>query len=194
MEKDITDLSRQILELEKQLEERLEAKRLEFSYRLEEGRVQFEKEVVARHRELKTGVLSFLRHSRFAVALTSPFVYSLMAPLMALDLLTTLYQWICYPIYNIKKVPRSSFIVVDRYNLAYLNGIEKLNCAYCGYATGVIAYTREVAARTEEYWCPIKHARRLQNAHSKYMEFVDFGDADSYRKRRNHTQGTWRGK
>lgn len=194
MEKDITELSRQIRDLERQLEERLEAKRVEFSYRLEAGRVQFEKDVIESHRRLKTGVLSFLRQSRFAVSLTTPFVYSLAAPLAALDLLTTLYQWICFPIYDIKKVPRSSFIVIDRYHLAYLNGIEKLNCAYCGYATGVIAYTREVAARTEEYWCPIKHARRLHSAHGKYMDFVDFGDAGGYRERRDQIQGTWRGK
>jgi hypothetical protein len=45
-------------------------------------------------------------------------------------------------------------------------------------ATGVIAYTREIAARTEAYWCPIKHQRRREtSAHRLYPEFVDFGDA-----------------
>ena len=40
----------------------------------------------------------------------------------------------------------------------------------------------EVAARTERHWCPIKHARRALAAHEHYREFVDFGDADAYRK------------
>jgi hypothetical protein len=36
--------------------------------------------------------------------------------------------------------------------------IEKINCAYCSYANGAIASVREMASRTEIYWCPIKHA------------------------------------
>jgi hypothetical protein len=39
-----------------------------------------------------------------------------------------------------------------------------------------------VAARTEQYWCPIKHARRLKGAHARYPRFFDFGDAEAYRQ------------
>jgi hypothetical protein len=46
----------------------------------------------------------------------------------------------------------------------------------------VAAYTREVAARTEQYWCPIKHARRLAAAHDYYPKFLDHGDAEGYRR------------
>ena len=67
-------------------------------------------------------------------------------------------------------------------HLAYLNALEKLNCAYCSYANGVIAFTREVAGRTERYWCPIKHARRVLGAHPHYSEFVDYGDAEAFRR------------
>ena len=66
-------------------------------------------------------------------------------------------------------------------HLAYLNAIEKINCAYCSYANGLLAYVREVASRTEEYWCPIKHARRVLGVHPRYGSFVDYGDADAYR-------------
>ena len=69
----------------------------------------------------------------------------------------------------------------DRHRLAYLNGIEKLNCAYCSYANGVVSYVREVAARTEQYWCPIRHARRIPAPHSRYQLFFDYGDAERYR-------------
>ena len=44
------------------------------------------------------------------------------------------------------------------------------------------AYTREVAARTEQYWCPIKHARRIKAAHERYPQFFDHGDAEAFRQ------------
>ncbi len=59
--------------------------------------------------------------------------------------------------------------------------LEKLNCAYCSYANGVIAYVREIAGRTEQYWCPIKHARRAIGAYSHYAQFHDYGDAGGFR-------------
>ena len=72
--------------------------------------------------------------------------------------------------------------MIDRHHLAYLNGIEKLNCVFCGYANGVFAYLREIAGRTEQYWCPIRHARRVRAPHAHYHEFVDFGDAAGYQQ------------
>jgi hypothetical protein len=71
-------------------------------------------------------------------------------------------------------------MVIDRHRLVYLNTIEKLNCTYCGYGNGVIAYTHEVIARTEQYWCPIRHARRVRGAHERYPLFFDYGDAAAY--------------
>jgi len=84
-------------------------------------------------------------------------------------------------VYGIPHVRRRDYIAFDREQLAYLNVIEKINCAYCAYANGVLAQVREVASRTEEYWCPIKHARRVLGVHARYGSFVDFGDGDAYR-------------
>ena len=70
----------------------------------------------------------------------------------------------------LKKFPRSDFIAIDRHQLAYLNVIEKVNCAYCGYANGVAAYFREVAARTEEYWCPIKARQKGEKSPFKISQ------------------------
>ena len=64
---------------------------------------------------------------------------------------------------------RRDYFVFDRHHLAYLNAIEKLNCAYCSYANGLVAYVREIAGRTEQFWCPIKHARRAIGAHAHYV-------------------------
>lgn len=67
--------------------------------------------------------------------------------------------------------------------LPYLTPFEKLNCVYCSYATGVVAYVREVTARTEQYWCPIRHARPIRSPHGRDRAFVDCGDASAYRRR-----------
>jgi hypothetical protein len=93
----------------------------------------------------------------------------------------TAYQWLCFPVYGIPRVRRTRYFVIDRHKLAYLNAIEKANCVYCGYANGLLAYVREVAARTEQYWCPIKHARQIPAPHHRYQRFFDYGDAAGYR-------------
>jgi hypothetical protein len=104
-------------------------------------------------------------------------------PIALLDLWVTLYQVICFRAYGIARVKRSAYVVIDRQYLPYLNVIEKLNCVFCGYANGVFAYVREVAGRTEQYWCPIRHAKRVRAPHAHYRDFVPYGDAESYKKR-----------
>lgn len=126
--------------------------------------------------------MRFLRESNFATVATALVIYSLVVPLAFLDAMVALYQLICFPVYGIPRVPRGKYVVIDRHRLDYLNGIEKLSCVYCGYANGLIAWVRAVATRTEQYWCPIKHARPAQ-PHDRYPEFLDYGDAEGYRER-----------
>ncbi|MFT4580172.1 MAG: hypothetical protein ACI9UO_003027 [Nitrospinales bacterium] len=83
-----------------------------------------------------------------------------------LDLVMSIYQRICFPVYGIPKVRRGDYIVIDRQYLSYLNITEQLNCIYCGYFNGVMGYTREIAGQTEQYWCPIKHARKIKALHT----------------------------
>ena len=72
--------------------------------------------------------------------------------------------------------------VAQAFPRSALNAIEKANCTFCSYANGVIAYVREIAARTEQYWCPIKHARAVPAPHARYHRFLDYGDARGYRR------------
>ena len=109
-------------------------------------------------------------------------VYAVFFPLVLLDLFVMAYQFVCFPLYGIPRVRRRDYLVFDRAHLAYLNALKKLNCAYCSYGNGLAAYVREVVARTEQYWCPIKHARRLLQAHPLYGGFVDYGDGEGYRR------------
>lgn len=136
-----------------------------------------------RQREFKTGLWRFLITARPLVVLTAPVIYLGWIPFMLMDLFITVYQAVCFPVYGIPKVKRSDFLVFDRELLPYLNIIEKFNCFYCAYGNGIAAYACEVAARTEQYWCPIKHARRIRAAHRYYPKFLDHGDAETYRKK-----------
>jgi hypothetical protein len=133
-------------------------------------------------RHLRQSVPAYLRHASIANLLTTPIVYSLALPFVLLDLWVTAYQWICFPVYGVARVRRRSYFAIDRHKLAYLNAIEQVNCMYCSYATGVIGYVREVAGRTEQYWCPIKHARRIPAPHRHYQLFFDYGDAAGYHR------------
>lgn len=45
----------------------------------------------------------------------------------------------------------------------------------------MIAYIGEIVARTEQYFCPIKHARKILGAQARYARFLDFGDAENYK-------------
>ena len=89
-------------------------------------------------------------------------IYSLIIPISLLDLFITVYQHICFRVYGVPLVKRGEYVVRDRKYLQYLNIIQKVNCMYCEYSNGVISYAREVASRTEQYWCPIKHAHKVK--------------------------------
>ena len=181
MSEPIVGLVEKIRLLELELEAEIAKRGAELRYGLEQGRVVFEAEVRRRHKELKTQLWRYVLRARPLVALTAPVIYVLIVPLVILDVSVNLYQAICFPAYGLKKVRRRDYFVFDRNHLAYLNLLEKLNCAYCSYATGMISFVQEVVARTESYWCPIKHARRLIGAHAHYRDFVEFGDAEAYR-------------
>jgi hypothetical protein len=181
MNPQIVALIDRINSLQAELEAELAKRRAELLIGLEHGRIIFGQELLRRHRELRVKLSSYLLNARPLVVLTAPVIYSLIVPFVILDLFMTTYQVMCFPVYGIQRVRRSDYIVFDRGHLAYLNAIEKLNCAYCSYANGLIAYVREIASRTEEYWCPIKHATRVMGTHARYSGFEDYGDAEAYR-------------
>jgi hypothetical protein len=178
MNKHTDELLERIRLLQDELEEEYRQAREEWARKREELAGEF----LRQQRRYKTGLFRFLLRSRLLVILTAPVIYAGWIPFILMDLFVTVYQGICFPIYRIPKVTRSDYLVFDREDLPYLNLIEKFNCFYCSYGNGVAAYAREVAARTEQYWCPIKHARRLKAAHDRYPKFCDYGDAEAYQQ------------
>lgn len=177
----ITHFLDRIRELERDIDREVEEQRSTAEAALKAGAARISEEMRAQHRKLKIGLIAYIRGSSLPAVLTVPITYILVVPLLMLDLLATVHQQICFRIYGIARVRRSDYIVLDRHRLGYLNAIEKLNCLYCGYANGVIAYAREIASRTEQYWCPIKHALNPRSPHSRYSRFLAYGDAQGYR-------------
>lgn len=183
MNDELERLFAQIASLEDEIERRLAAHRAPFQYRLAKGRAVFESGVRQTHRQLRTGVLRYLRETPLRHIAVAPIIYGMLLPFALLDLSLTIYQAICFRAWGIARVSRRRYIIIDRHRLAYLNIIEKVNCVYCGYANGVIAYVREIAGRTEQYWCPIRHALQVRAPHPHYRNFADYGDAEGYRAR-----------
>lgn len=176
----ISELLDRIREIEHQIEAETKLRRAELQADFEDKRVRFEREVLSQHRRFKTGLIRYMLTANWLSVVTAPVIYCVLLPMLILDLFVTVYQRICFPIYGIAKVKRQDYFVYDRTHLAYLNVIEKINCAYCSYGNGLMAYAREIVARTEMYWCPIKHARKVLQAHPYYAGFVDYGDAKAY--------------
>jgi len=183
MASSLDDLLHRIVALEREFEAERARLGERWRYRIEHGRVRFEREMHEAQRRLRRSIPRYLRESQIPNVLTAPVIYSLIVPVALLDLWVSVYQAVCFRVYGIARVKRSAYIVIDRHHLAYLNGIEKLNCMFCSYANGVFAFVREVAGRTEQYWCPIRHAKRVHAAHTHYRDFVDYGDAEAYHRR-----------
>ncbi len=72
---------------------------------------------------------------------------------------------------------RSAYIRIDRQKLSYLAWFEKINCAYCGYANGVVGYVSAILAETEKYWCGIMHAKyKGFHAPKHHKQFLPYND------------------
>ncbi len=179
----IRQIVEQMSQLEDELNAALEEQQSRLRYSVEGRRVVFEQTIREAHQRVKLGVFRWFLTVRPQNYLTMPVIYGASVALVLFDLSVSLYQAVCFPVYGIAKVKRSDYIVYDHQHLAYLNIIEKVHCLYCSYAVGMLAYTQEIIARTEQYFCPIKHARKVRNAHSRYERFLDYGDGEEFHRK-----------
>lgn len=177
----LTDILERISELEKEVTRELAQRREVLRFTVEKKKIRFSEEVRQHHQELVTKFSDYVYDNGLLIILTIPIIWAPLVPAFMLDLVVWLYQLICFPIYGIPRVKRADYVVIDRHQLQYLNWLEKVNCMYCGYFNGLMSYVREVAARTEQYWCPVRHARPVKSVHGRYKTFFEYGDADGYR-------------
>lgn len=179
----IRHLLNQLAAVEEELSQAIHQQETSVFFQIKGKRVEFEHSIREMHKQLKTGFFQWLINNRPQNLITGPIIYGMIFPLLMLDFFVSFYQATCFPIYQIAKVKRSDYIVLDRQHLGYLNFIEKFHCTYCAYGAGLIAYIGEIIARTEQYFCPIKHARKIIGTHARYRNFLEYGDPDDYEVR-----------
>ncbi|MCE9548835.1 hypothetical protein K8Q98_00315 [Candidatus Nomurabacteria bacterium] len=116
-----------------------------------------------------------------------PFIILPLPFLFLSDLVIEIYHRVAFPVCKIPYVKRSEYILIfDRARLQYLNPLQKVFCMYCGYANGLLRYQKEIAGRTEQYWCGIMHKNAPGfKAPSDQIEnnFAKFGDAEDFKKK-----------
>jgi hypothetical protein len=130
-----------------------------------------------KHRNLK----QLIRHM-----LSAPFIYGIVFPIVFLDLCLEVYHRVCFKLYDIQYIDRSKHIRIDRHKLKYLNPLQKINCAYCGYANGLFNYATEIAGETEKYWCGIQHQKDKNfNSPTHHTDFIEYNNSEEFHKLKN---------
>ena len=126
------------------------------------------------------GLWALVKRSRPINLITGPMIYSVIVPLLLLDVFVSTYQWLCFPIYQVKPFRRSDYIIFDRQELKYLDWISKFHCTYCAYAVGLIGFVGAVIGATEAYFCPIKHQSKKPAAHPRRYPFMAYEQAEDF--------------
>lgn len=179
----IKQLVDQIKQLDNELRTELQKHENTIPFELKGKKVVFSHTIKQTHLKLKTGIWTWFFGIGLLNIITAPIIYAMIIPLIISDIFISFYQFSCFPIYKISKVRRSDYIVFDHQHLAYLNFFERLHCLYCSYANGLNSYIREILSKTEQYFCPIKHAHHVLGAHHRYSSFIAYGDAENYHQR-----------
>ncbi|MEI7515339.1 MAG: hypothetical protein WCK81_08105 [Betaproteobacteria bacterium] len=126
------------------------------------------------------GFIALVRRSRPINLITGPIIYSMVIPLVLLDICVSFYQATCFPVYKIGKVSRGDYIIFDRQEIKYLDWISKFHCTYCAYGVGVLAYVSAIIGRTEAYFCPIKHHNKAHLAAQTLVRYLDFDESADF--------------
>ncbi len=82
--------------------------------------------------------------------------YSMLVPIVFLDLCIRLYQCVYFTALNIPKVDRRRYVLMERWKLPRLSPLQRINCLYCDYVNGTIAWVKQVVNVTESYSCAIR--------------------------------------
>lgn len=132
--------------------------------------------------------MKYLQNKNYALKhiIVIPIISTLIIPLIVMDIWMEIYHRLCFPLCGLQYIERKKYIKIDRFKLKYLTFFQKMYCAYCGYGNGAIAYWREIAASTEQYWCGIKHKNNpnfIPQEHQEKMNFAEYGDESDFKKK-----------
>lgn len=90
-------------------------------------------------------------------------IYSMIIPLVIIDLSVSWYQLVYFSVMGIPKIKKKDYIRMERWDLKKLTLWQKVNCVYCEYANGILAFAKAVGNQTEVYSCAIKHHHALKD-------------------------------
>lgn len=112
------------------------------------------------------------------------FIWPPLVAFLIFDIFLEFYHRLAFPLYGIPTIKRSKYIKIDRHKLNYISISDKINCAYCGYANGLLNYATKIVGETEKYWCGIKHKpddNFIEPFH--HSEFVlDYDNEEQFKK------------
>lgn len=182
MKSTISRILQEIENKRKELAEEYERIKKKYNFEYIKWKITFSKEQKLENKKKKRSFWQTTKSTTFREYLSIPFIYSMMIPAVILDLFLFMYQQTAMRLYRIPLVKRSDYITLERKHLDYLNWVEKLNCIYCSYVNWLFAYAVEIAWKTEKYWCPIKHAKKMTSSHNWEKYFADYGDADWFKE------------
>lgn len=102
--------------------------------------------------------------------------YLCIFPLVMVDVFIWQFQNIYFWGMEIPLIKRKNFVIMDRYMLGKLTIWQRINCFYCEYANGIVAYAKAVVNQTELYSCAIKHVHHPlgQNHQKAFFERSKF--------------------
>ena len=181
----IKEIIAEIEEMKIKLSEEIAQQESHISYEIKNGYVRFEKDVLNKQKETMKNLFAWFAETPVLYLLTSPVIYAMIIPALFLDMTLFLYQKIVFRVFKFELLKRSDYIIFDHQYLGYLNSIEKFNCIYCSYFNGLMHYASAIAGRTELYFCPIKHAKKIVSTHEYYDDFLSYGDEIEYQKKLN---------
>jgi len=179
----IKEMIEEIEAMKVKLGEEIAQQEKDISYEIQNGYVRFEKDVLDKQKENMKNLLAWFREIPLLHLLTSPLIYGMIIPAILLDVILFFYQQIIFRIYKFESLKRSDYIIFDRQYLGYLNSIEKFNCMYCSYFNGLMHYASAIASRTELYFCPIRHAKKVAYQHEYYDELFEYGLGNDYQEK-----------
>jgi hypothetical protein len=103
-------------EIEAELAKRQEALR----FRFESDRIVFEEEAQRIHRAIKTRISRYLLDANPLIVLTAPVIYSVLIPILLLDIFVIAYEAICFN--RLMTGRRRAHLLQERFDLAQRRG------------------------------------------------------------------------
>ncbi|MFZ2975833.1 MAG: hypothetical protein WA055_04390 [Candidatus Moraniibacteriota bacterium] len=185
MESKIKKIIKKIDSLNETLKKEYAELSKKYGFLTKQKKIIFLEKIRERNKKLRIPAWKYAVSINIRHFLSIPFIYMMIFPVAILDIFITVYHGVAFPLYGIPKVKRREYIVYDRKFLDYLNIIQKVNCLYCSYVNGFFAYSLEIAARTERYWCPIKAAQKPNGYHNWYKDFSDYGNPEEWNQKFN---------